>query len=164
MAAWGSRQHLNCQMGDKYFSFLSIPLVFSDAPHKQKAQGKGVEAEEGDGQKHGQVLGDEGITALLILCQGKLLGSLEYTLIATIIVLSLTLALGIFLPEYLLYCYDHDDRIESRQSLKIPAAPKSPAWGEPAGSGLSLWYPACFFGCSSQAESTGQGRRGPIKR
>ncbi len=52
------------------------------------------------------------LLALLILCQGKLLGSLEYTLIATIIVLSLTLALGIFLPEYLLYCYDHDDRIE----------------------------------------------------
>ncbi|MCI9196092.1 MAG: DUF3796 domain-containing protein [Angelakisella sp.] len=55
-----------------------------------------------------------GITllALLILCQGKLLGSLEYTLIATVIVLSLTLALGIFLPEYLLYRYDHDDRME----------------------------------------------------
>lgn len=52
------------------------------------------------------------LLALLILCQGKLLGSLEYTLIATIIVLSLTLALGIFLPEYLLYCYNHDDRIE----------------------------------------------------
>ena len=49
------------------------------------------------------------LLALLILCQGKLLGSLEYTLIATIIVLSLTLALGIFLPEYLLYRYDHDD-------------------------------------------------------
>ncbi len=52
------------------------------------------------------------LLALLILCQGKLLGSLEYTLIATIIVLSLTLALGMFLPEYLLYRYDHDDRIE----------------------------------------------------
>ena len=52
------------------------------------------------------------LLALLILCQGKLLGSLEYTLIATIIVLCLTLALGIFLPEYLLYRYDHDDRIE----------------------------------------------------
>ena len=52
------------------------------------------------------------LLALLILCQGKLLGSLEYTLIATVIVLSLTLALGIFLPEYLLYRYDHDDRME----------------------------------------------------
>ena len=28
------------------------------------------------------------------------------------IVLSLTLALGIFLPEYLLYRYDHDDQTE----------------------------------------------------
>ncbi len=37
------------------------------------------------------------LIALIILCQGRLFGSLEYTLIATIIVLSLTLALGIFL-------------------------------------------------------------------
>ena len=37
---------------------------------------------------------------------------LAYTLIATIIVLSLTLAPGIFLPEYLLYRYDHDDQME----------------------------------------------------
>ena len=47
--------------------------------------------------------------ALVILCQGKLFGSLEYTLIATIITLSFALALGIFLSEYLLYRYDHDD-------------------------------------------------------
>lgn len=52
------------------------------------------------------------LIALVILCQGRLFGSLEYTLIATIIVLSLTLALGIFLPEYLLYRYDHDDQTE----------------------------------------------------
>ena len=38
---------------------------------------------------------------------------LAYTLIATIIVLSLTLAPGIFLPEYLLYRYDHDDQMEA---------------------------------------------------
>lgn len=49
------------------------------------------------------------LIALLILCQGKFLGSLEYTLIATIIVLSIALALGIFLPQYLLYHYDHDE-------------------------------------------------------
>ena len=48
--------------------------------------------------------------SLIILCQGKLFGSLEYTLIAAIIVLSLALALGIFLPEYLLYLYDHDSQ------------------------------------------------------
>ena len=52
------------------------------------------------------------LIALMILCQRKLFGSLEYTLIATIIVLSLTLALGIFLPEYLLYRYDHDEQME----------------------------------------------------
>ncbi len=49
------------------------------------------------------------LVALIILCQGKLFGSLEYTLIATIITLSVALALGIFLSEYLLYRYDHDD-------------------------------------------------------
>lgn len=52
------------------------------------------------------------LIALVILCQVKLFGSLEYTLIAAIIVLSLALALGIFLPEYLLYRYDHDDHAD----------------------------------------------------
>lgn len=56
------------------------------------------------------------LIALVILCQGKLFGNLEYTLMATIIVLSLALALGIFLPEYLLYRYDHDDQaVESEE-------------------------------------------------
>lgn len=50
--------------------------------------------------------------ALVILCQGKLFGSLEYTLITVIIMLSLALALGMFLSEYLLYRYDHDDQID----------------------------------------------------
>lgn len=50
--------------------------------------------------------------ALIILCQGKLFGNLEYTLIASVITLSLALALGIFLSEYLLYRYDHDDQAE----------------------------------------------------
>lgn len=50
--------------------------------------------------------------ALIILCGRKLFGSLEYTLIAVTIVLSLTVALGIFLPEYLLYRYDHGDQTE----------------------------------------------------
>lgn len=52
------------------------------------------------------------LIALVILCQGKLFGSLEYTLIAAIIILSLALALGIFFSEYLLYRYDHDDQAE----------------------------------------------------
>lgn len=50
------------------------------------------------------------LSVSLFCCQGRLFGSLEYTLIAAVIVLSLTLALGIFLPEYLLYRYDHDDQ------------------------------------------------------
>ncbi len=52
------------------------------------------------------------LIALIILCQGKLFGNLEYTLIAAIITLSLALALGIFLSEYLLYRYDHGDQAE----------------------------------------------------
>ena len=55
-----------------------------------------------------------GITliALIIRCHGKLFGSMEYILIAAIIVLFLILAPGIFLPKYLLYRYDHDDQME----------------------------------------------------
>ncbi len=52
------------------------------------------------------------LAALIILCRGKLFGNLEYTLIAVIITLSLALGLGIFLSEYLLYRYDHDDQAE----------------------------------------------------
>ena len=55
------------------------------------------------------------LIALVVLCQGKLLGNFEYTLIATIIVLSLALALGIFLSEYLLYRYDHDDQADESE-------------------------------------------------
>lgn len=47
--------------------------------------------------------------AILILGQGKLMGNLEYTLIAFLIVVSLSIALGMFLSEYLLYRYDSDD-------------------------------------------------------
>ena len=52
------------------------------------------------------------LITLIILCQGKLFGNLEYTLIASIITLSLALALGVFLSEYLLYRYDHEDQAE----------------------------------------------------
>ena len=48
--------------------------------------------------------------SLILLCQGKLLGSLEYTLIAVLILLSLALALWSFLSSYLLYRYDHDEQ------------------------------------------------------
>lgn len=47
---------------------------------------------------------------VLVLGQGRFMENLEYTLIAVMIVLSLTLALYTFLSEYLLYHYDQDDR------------------------------------------------------
>lgn len=50
--------------------------------------------------------------ALIVLCQRKLLGNLDFTLIAIIIILSLALGLEIFLSEYLLYRYDHDDQYD----------------------------------------------------
>lgn len=53
--------------------------------------------------------------ALLVLCQGKLFGNLEYTLIATIIIISLALAVGIFLSEFLLYRYDYDDHTDESE-------------------------------------------------
>ena len=49
--------------------------------------------------------------ATLLLGKGRLLGSLEYTLIAYVIVVTLALALEMFLAEYLLYHYDHDDPV-----------------------------------------------------
>ena len=53
--------------------------------------------------------------AVLILGQGKLMGNLEYTLIALVIVIALSLALEIFLCEYLLYHYDHDEPLDERE-------------------------------------------------
>lgn len=52
------------------------------------------------------------LIAVVVLCQGRLLGNLEYTLMAIIIVLSLALALGIFLSEYLLYRYDYEEQAD----------------------------------------------------
>ena len=48
--------------------------------------------------------------AIIILGRGALLGNLEYTLIALIIIISLSIALETFLSEYLLYHYDHDEQ------------------------------------------------------
>ncbi len=50
--------------------------------------------------------------AALILGQGKLMGNLEYNLIALIIVVMLSVALEVFLGEYLLFRYDHDEPFE----------------------------------------------------
>lgn len=49
---------------------------------------------------------------LLVVSRGAILGYLEYTLIAVLVVLSLTVALDLFLCEYLLYHYDHADQID----------------------------------------------------
>jgi hypothetical protein len=53
--------------------------------------------------------------AVLILGQGKFMGNLEYTLITLIIVIALSIALEIFLSEYLLYRYDHDDQFDESE-------------------------------------------------
>lgn len=50
--------------------------------------------------------------ALILLGQDRLFGKLEYTLIALSITLSLALALGVFLSEYLLYRLDYDEEME----------------------------------------------------
>lgn len=50
---------------------------------------------------------------LLLVSRGALLGNLEYTLIAVLIVLSLTFAADLFLSEYLLYRYDHDGQMDA---------------------------------------------------
>ena len=46
------------------------------------------------------------------------MGCLEYTLIALVIVIALSIALELFLSEYLLYHYDHDEPFdESEESV-----------------------------------------------
>lgn len=47
----------------------------------------------------------------LVLGWGNFMGNPEYTLIAVRIVLSLTIGLYLFVNEYLLYRYDHDEEI-----------------------------------------------------
>lgn len=49
---------------------------------------------------------------LILLGRGALLGNLEYTLIAVVILLSLAMALDVFLSEYLLYRYDCADQLD----------------------------------------------------
>lgn len=53
--------------------------------------------------------------ALIILGQGSLMGNPEYTLIAFIIIVSLSLALEIFLSQYLLYRYEHDGQLDESE-------------------------------------------------
>ena len=53
--------------------------------------------------------------ATIILGQGRLMGNLEYTFIAYIIIVSLALALELFLSEFLLYHYDNDLQIDESE-------------------------------------------------
>ena len=53
--------------------------------------------------------------AILILGQGKLLGNLEYTLIAFGIVVTISMALETFLSEYLLYHYENDEQFDESE-------------------------------------------------
>lgn len=50
--------------------------------------------------------------AIVLLGCGSLMRHLEYTLISLLIVISLALALWLFLSEYLLYRYDHNEPAE----------------------------------------------------
>ena len=50
-----------------------------------------------------------GIT-LVLVGSGRLMGNLEYTLIAVVIMISFAFATALFLCEYLLYHYDHDEQ------------------------------------------------------
>lgn len=50
--------------------------------------------------------------ATILLGQGRLVHNLEYAFIAYIITVSLSIGLGLFLGEYLLYRYDHDDQAD----------------------------------------------------
>lgn len=52
------------------------------------------------------------LLTLFLVSRGAILGDLEYTLIAVLIVLSLTFAADVFLSEYLLYRYDQGDQAE----------------------------------------------------
>ena len=47
--------------------------------------------------------------ATLILGQGRLIGNLEHAFVAYVSVVSLAFALELFLSEFLLYRYDHDE-------------------------------------------------------
>ena len=53
--------------------------------------------------------------AMLILGQGKLMGNLEYNLVAFVIVVAISIALETFLSEYLLYRYDNDEQFEESE-------------------------------------------------
>ncbi len=54
----------------------------------------------------------------MILSQGALFGTLEYNLLAAMVVVFLALALALFLYEYLLYRYDHGEPLEEEEDSR----------------------------------------------
>ena len=52
---------------------------------------------------------------ILVEVQEKFMGNLEYTLIAIVITVALSIALDIFLGEYLLYRYDHSEQLDESE-------------------------------------------------
>lgn len=53
--------------------------------------------------------------ACVVVGQGKLMGNLEYTLTAFLIVVVLSIALDLFLSKYLLYRYDHSTQFDESE-------------------------------------------------
>ena len=47
------------------------------------------------------------------------MGCLGYTLIALVIVIALSIALELFLSEYLLYHYDHDEPFDESEAAQV---------------------------------------------
>lgn len=52
---------------------------------------------------------------ILVEVQNIFMGNLEYTLIAIVITVALSIALDIFLGEYLLYRYDHSEQLDESE-------------------------------------------------
>ena len=52
---------------------------------------------------------------ILVEVQEKFMGNLEHTLIAIVITVALSIALDIFLGEYLLYRYDHSGQLDESE-------------------------------------------------
>ena len=52
---------------------------------------------------------------ILVEVQNIFMGNLEYTLIAIVITVALSIALDIFLVEYLLYRYDHSEQLDESE-------------------------------------------------
>lgn len=94
--------------------FFSFSLVFSDFYIEGKMSGTFMDERFRENADRAQLTALKIsyaiiFIALIALCQKNFWGNLDFTLIAVIIIISFALGLEIFLSEYLLYRYDHDD-------------------------------------------------------